>query len=244
MKHSQVLKSFYGTKPLPCSYLKGKMEAKMAAEIGGPDAQEWANMLSRAGFRRSHSVYYIPSCPDCNACVSGRVLAAEFRPDKKMKQILRRNAHLKISFSPNVATTEQYELFAAYLAGRHADSEMASMYFEEYRAMVEDAPVDCLLMEVRDEENGKLLGAMLIDVLDDGLSAVYSFFDISMSRQSLGTFMILKLIESAAGQGMPYVYLGYMISGISNMGYKWKFVPLEYCKNGEWIRADSLADQV
>lgn len=216
----------------------------MAVEISGPDAQEWANVLSRAGFRRSHSVYYIPSCPDCDACISGRVLAAQFRPDKKMKQTLRRNAHLKVSFLPNVATTEQYELFAAYLAGRHAGSEMASMYFEEYRAMLEDAPVDCLLLEVRDEEGGKLLGIMLVDILDDGLSAVYSFFDTSMGKQSLGTFMILKLIEAAAEHGLPYVYLGYMISGISNMGYKWKFVPLEYCTNGEWIRTDSLPDQM
>lgn len=235
MKNAKnILKTFYATKPLPCDYLPDLTESKTAVDLNGAQAQQWANALSRAGFRRSHHICYIPSCPECKACVSVRVCVNRFVPDKKMKKVQRQNAALTVRFLPNVATDEQYELFKKYLSCRHAGSEMENMFYEEYRAMIEDSPVETGLLEVRAEGSG-LLGVMLIDVLDDGFSAVYSFFDPQYHASSLGTFMILRLIQHAREQQKPYVYLGYLIKQLSNMRYKERFRPLEYCRNGEWL---------
>ena len=112
---------------------------------------------------------------------------------------------------------------------------MTEMHYEEYRAMIEDAAVDSAIMEVREGE--KLQAAMLVDVLDDGLSAVYSFFNPEQGRRSFGTVMILKLIEETRKIGLPYVYLGYWIKSVSNMAYKAKFQPLEYFVGGAWTRS-------
>lgn len=226
------LKAFYSTRPAPCPYLPDKNEAKTAVDLSGENARIWANVLSRAGFRRSHGVCYTPSCPDCRACVSVRVRVADFYPNKKMRKTLRQNETLKCRFLPNIALDSHYALFRRYLDTRHQNSEMRDMFFEEYRAMIEDTPVAAELMELSDE-NG-VVGVMLIDETDDGLSAVYSFFDPDFSRNSPGTLMILRLIESAKDRNKPYVYLGYMIRGLSNMAYKEKFAPLEYCNRGKW----------
>ncbi len=229
------LKSFYSTMVAPCPYVAGRGEAKLAVDISGACAQDWNNVLSRAGFRRSHGVCYIPACPDCDECVSVRIPVFDFQPSKKMRKVLRLNDAESILFTPNIATTEQYGLFSDYLASRHAESDMTEMHFEEYRSMIEDACVDSAIMEVR--EGAKLQAAMLVDVLDDGLSAVYSFFNPEQGRRSLGTFMILKLIEEARKIGLPYVYLGYWIKSVSNMAYKVKFQPLEYFIDGMWTRS-------
>ena len=137
-----------------------------------------------------------------------------------------------MSVVPNIATAEQYALFKAYLSARHADGEMEKMTFEEYRAMIEDSPIETVLAELREQD--RLIAVMLVDVLDDGLSAVYSFFDPEMNKRSLGTFMILELIRLTKERELPYVYLGYLIRGLSNMAYKERFKPLEYYVDGEW----------
>lgn len=240
MKNAPGLKSFYSTVPMPCPYLKNRTERKLATDISSGDSQWWANALSRSGFRRSHTVCYIAACPGCDACISVRIRNDDFVPSKKMKKTLRLNAGLEMSVIPNVATPEQYNLFHDYLTLRHSDSEMNTMYFEEYRAMIEDTPVDCVLLELRETATSRLRGVMLADVLDDGVSAVYSFFDPKTPRNSLGTFLILKLVEFARSRGLPYVYLGYYIRECPNMAYKNRFRPLEYCLNGKWKK--SLAD--
>ncbi len=232
------LKAFYSTRPAPCPYLPDRNEAKTAVDLNGENAQIWANALSRAGFRRSHSVCYIPSCPDCRACVSVRVRVGDFAPNKKLRKTLRQNAAVKCRFLPNIAFDDHYALFRRYLDARHQSSEMREMFFEEYRAMIEDSPVAAELMELSDETG--VVGVMLTDETDDGLSAVYSFFNPDIRRRSLGTLMILRLIEAAKKRNKPYVYLGYMIRGLSNMAYKEKFAPLEYCDRGKWT--DSFPD--
>lgn len=235
--HSQdalQLKAFYTTVSVPCPYLPDRTERKLAAEISGTDAQRWANVLSRAGFRRSHSVCYIPVCEECQACRSVRIDVKGFHLNKKMKKVLRLNAELSFSILPNVADSEQYALFRNYLSARHQDSEMNSMYFEEFRAMIEDSPVETVLGQARDTQTGALKGVMLTDVLDDGLSAVYSFFDSSEPFKSLGRYLILKLVEEAEKRGLPYVYLGYFISECPNMAYKAEYRPLECCFGGKW----------
>ena len=240
MSKDEETLAFFTTVPCPCPYLKDRIESKLAVDISGPGAQLWSDVLSRAGFRRSHTICYLPACPDCKSCVSVRIRTAGFAPSKKQRKVLRLNADKQVSFLPNIADTEQYALFRAYLNARHADGEMSAMSFDEYRAMIEDGPVQSRLLEIR--ENGALKGVMLIDDLDDGLSAVYSFFDPSEADKSLGTFMILRLVEEAARNGRPYVYLGYWIPQVSNMAYKKRFRPLEYFVDGKWT--ESVPDQM
>ena len=232
--------TFFATVPSPCPYVPGRTESKLAVDISGSSAQGWSNFLSRTGFRRSHTVCYLPACPDCNACVSVRIRAADFAPTKKQRKTERLNRGLKVSFLPNIADTEQYALFRKYLDARHAGGEMSRMTFEDYRTMIEDSPVRSGLLEMREE--GVLKGVMLTDDLDDGTSAVYSFFDPDDAGRSPGTFMIMKLVEETRRRGLPYVYLGYWISCVSNMAYKSKFAALEYFVKGEWT--ESVPDQV
>lgn len=213
-------------------------ESKTVTDLNGENAQGWANVLSRSGFRRSHGVCYIPSCPSCRACVSVRIRVKDFVLSKTMKKVVRRNTSVHLSVVPNIATAEQYALFKAYLSARHSGGEMEKMEYEEYRAMVEDSPIETDLIEFRD--NGRLIGVMLTDVFDDGFSAVYSFFDPTMDKRSVGMFMILELIRLTAEYEKPYVYLGYLIRGLSNMAYKERYQPLEYYRDGEW--RDSLSD--
>ena len=234
-QNGQPLKAFFSTKPSVCDYFPDRTEAKTVVDLNGAEAQTWANVLSRAGFRRSYGLCYIPCCPSCRACVSARVCVQSFVPSGTQKKIGRRNKNLRPAFLPNVATTEQYELFKRYLSARHSGSEMEKMQFEEYRAMIEDSPIETGLLELRDQN--RLTAAMLVDVLDDGFSAVYSFFDPDEKRKSLGTFMILELIRLVKERGKPYVYLGYLIRGLPNMAYKENFQPLEYCRDGEWEKS-------
>ena len=237
-KMKQPLKIFYTTALHPCGYFPDRSEAQTAVDLSGMASCEWANVLSRSGFRRSGNICYIPSCPKCRACVPVRIKVNEFVFSQTMKKVVRRNHRMRSALLPNVATTEQYALFKSYLSTRHTGGEMEKMQFEEYRAMIEDSPVETRLIEWRDEDS--LTAVMLADVLDDGLSAVYSFFDAAQSKRSLGTFMILEVIRLAKEKNLPYVYLGYLIRELPNMAYKERFQPLEYYRNGKW--SASLSD--
>jgi len=219
-------KLFMVTSELPCPYLSGRFERKLVTELSGPGAQEHYELLSRAGFRRSHSIAYRPACTGCSACVPVRIIVAKFRAGPSLNRIRRRNADLKLQITVPRATREQYSLFALYLDQRHGDGEMAGMDFRDYRAMVEDTAVETRMLELRDASD-TLVAACLADWSSDGVSAVYSFFSPRESRRSLGTEMILRLIEIACSDGLPFVYLGYWIQNSRKMAYKSRFRPLE-----------------
>lgn len=217
---------FLVTSEMPCPYLPGRIERKVVTELSGPAARANYELLSRAGFRRSHSIAYRPACPGCQACVPVRVVVAGFRPGRTLRRAERRNADLAVAFRPGRGTPEQYALFARYLAGRHADGEMVGMTFHDYRSMVEDSPLDTRLVEFRDPR-GRLRAGCLTDFTQDGISAVYSFFDEAEPQRSLGSYMILWLIREAERQGLAYVYLGYWVAGSGKMAYKTRFRPIE-----------------
>lgn len=223
----------FRTPPMPCPYLAGQIERHVFAEIGGQDAAECYDALSRAGFRRSHRVAYRPACPGCGACVPVRVAAARFRPSRSQRRVARGNLDLAFRETPPVATAEQFHLFQRYQRSRHGDGEMARMGFEEYRAMVEDSAVGTALVEFRSTE-GALYAACLFDRLGDGLSAVYSFFDPDQSARGLGTHAVLWLIDQARREGRPHVYLGYWIADSRKMAYKARFQPLQALTAGQW----------
>ncbi|MGB0629461.1 MAG: arginyl-transferase family protein, partial [Alphaproteobacteria bacterium] len=184
---------FFGTRSLPCPYLEGKTERKVVTDLSGPNAGELYERLSRAGFRRSHSLAYRPACPSCSACVPVRINATEFQWTKSFRRVVRTNSDLTADDIEAIATVEQYRLFSSYQRKRHEGGDMSGMDFGDYRAMIEDTPVSSRTVEFRDVE-GRLVAVMLMDRMEDSLSAVYSFFDGSDARRSLGTYMILWMI--------------------------------------------------
>jgi leucyl-tRNA---protein transferase len=226
---------FFTTAPLPCPYLPDRLERKLVTELSGPGAETLHEALARSGFRRSHSIAYAPACPGCKACVPVRVVVREFSRRRSLARIWRENADLVATRVPARATTEQYELFARYQQSRHPGSDMALMGFYEYSAMIEDSPIDTFMVEFRDRA-GVLTAVCLTDRTSDGLSAVYSFFDSSGSRDGLGNYVVLWLIEQARRLELPYAYLGYWITNSAKMAYKARFQPLECLGPSGWQR--------
>ncbi|MDU8911274.1 arginyltransferase [Aestuariicoccus sp. MJ-SS9] len=238
MRHSLPLApQFYVTAPQPCPYLPDRMERKLFTALQGENADRLNDALSKQGFRRSQNVLYRPSCSDCAACLSARIDVQRFKPSKGQRRTIRRNAHLARRASSPWATEAQYDLFRRYLDLRHADGGMADMDVFEFAAMIEETPIRSRVVEYTDT-NKHLAAVCLTDVLDDGLSMVYSFYDPDLQRQSLGTWMILDHVEIAREAGLPYVYLGYWVPGSDKMGYKAQFDALEIYSRGAWQRLD------
>ncbi len=236
MRHTLPLApQFYVTAPQPCPYLEGRMERKLFTALQGEAAERLNDALSKQGFRRSQNVLYRPSCADCQACYSARIRVADFAPSRSQARVLRRNARLRRRATSPWATEEQFALFRRYLDGRHATGGMADMDIFEFAAMVEETPVRSRLIEYRDprEEDG-LRAVCLTDILDDGLSIVYSFFDPALDRDSLGTYVILDHVRIAAELRLPFVYLGYWVPGSPKMGYKARFGALDVYRAGRW----------
>ncbi len=238
---------FFVTNPSPCPYLPGKIERKVFTELNGRQSSELNEALGRIGFRRSQSVAYRPSCIDCSACVSVRVKSEEFTPSATQRKLLRRHADLEVNACRPWATDEQYELLQKYLEARHPGGGMADMDEGDFADMVEQSPVKTLLVEYReaseDGRPGALIGACLTDQQGDGLSMIYSFYDVGEgARKGLGTYIILDHIVRAARAGLPYVYLGYWVDGSPRMAYKTSFQPLERLGRDGWRRMGEQVD--
>ncbi len=228
---------FFLTAPAPCPYLDGREERKVFAHLPLSDGPAVNDVLTEAGFRRSQNIAYRPACETCDACVSARIPVADYAFSKSEERALDRSADLSRHLVEAEATQEQFELLRRYLDARHAGGGMADMTWLDYVAMVEDTAVRTHLIEYRlvaPDGPGDLVGCILVDVLSDGLSLVYSFFDPSVKRRSLGSFMILDHVRQARAAGLPYVYLGYWVPGSGKMAYKAKFSPLEVLRMGGW----------
>ncbi len=241
MRHSlPIAPQFYVTAPQPCPYLDGRMERKLFTALQGDAAEKLNNGLSKQGFRRSQNVLYRPSCADCSACLSARIRVSDFEPSRSQKRVAKRNADLTRSASSPWATEAQYALFRDYLDGRHATGGMADMDLFEFAAMVEETPIRTRLIEYRtsqsepDDPYEDLRAVSLTDVLDDGVSMVYSFFSPELTKNSLGTYLILDHIAIARELELPFVYLGYWVPGSDKMGYKANFKGVEIYRDGTW----------
>ncbi len=227
------IRQFFATAPTPCPYIAGRSEQKLVIELRTDDAGRFFSDLSRAGFRRSHGLAYKPTCRDCAACVPVRIPVATFERSRSLRRIAARNRDLRLTEQPPEATPEHFALFKRYLERRHGGSDMADMEWRDYRAMVEDTPVDSALVELRGPD-GALLAVCLIDLGDDSLSAVYSFFEPEAPKRSLGKFVVLELIRRAHELRLDHVYLGYWIEGSATMDYKRQFPGLEAFRDGAW----------
>jgi arginine-tRNA-protein transferase len=232
---------FFVTAPSPCPYLPGKTERKVFTELRGSDAVELNEALSRIGFRRSQNVVYRPSCDNCSACVSVRVVTKAFAPNATQKRLLKKNADLIVNACEPWTTQEQFDLLQTYLRSRHPNGGMTGMDSFDYADMVEQTPVNTVVVEYRepgkDGRPGRLVGACLTDKHSDGLSMVYSFYDADHDgRKGLGTYIVLDHIVRAAKAGLPYVYLGYWIDGCERMSYKTRYRPIERLTAHGWQR--------
>lgn len=247
MRHTlPIAPQFYVTAPQPCPYLPGQSERKLFTALSGDGARALNDTLSKQGFRRSQNVLYRPACSECAACLSARIRVADFKPSRSQRRTLRRNAALEREATSPWATDEQFSLFRRYLDSRHADGGMADMDVFEFAAMIEETPVRSRVIEYTEKPvrasgvppgrgSARTLAAVcLTDVLDDGLSLVYSFYEPEREKDGLGTYMILDHVELARQVGLPYVYLGYWVPGSAKMAYKARFSALEVYRDGAW----------
>jgi arginine-tRNA-protein transferase len=225
---------FYITTPQPCPYLPGRYEKKVFTHLLTENAISLNDTLTQAGFRRSQNIAYRPACDGCAACVSVRILVDEFEPNRSFRRILARNKDLAGEMLPARATQEQFSLLRAYLDARHAEGGMADMTPLDYVSMIEDTTVRSSLVEYRMRGDGALRACSLTDMLQDGLSMVYSFFDPRDETRSLGSYMVLDHVERARALGLPYVYLGYWVADCRKMAYKMRFRPLEALGMDGW----------
>ena len=229
---------FFVTSPAPCPYLPGRDERKVFTELKGPHADSLNDALGRIGFRRSQTVAYRPSCLDCNACVSVRVVADEFVPSGTQKRTLKAHSDLIATVCRPWSTSEQFELLQRYLAARHPEGGMTSMDETDFADMVEHTPVTSYVIEYREPSAdgvtpGRLVGACLTDRQCDGLSMIYSFYEPDHdTRAGLGNFIILDHINRARELELAYVYLGYWVEGSPPMQYKVRYRPMERLGRG------------
>src|SRR5690606_27523046 len=237
---------FYVTAPQPCPYLPGRLERKLFTHLTHDKPPTLVDNLLKGGFRRSQNIAYMPYCEGCQSCVSVRVAVNEFRLSRSFRRVLDVNKDLAARRSPPRPTAEQSALLRDYIDARRAGGGMADMTVLDYAMMVEDSIVDTFLTEYRVRTaNGleaqaaaPLMGIALCDRLSDGVSMVYSFYDTTVPRRSLGTYMILEHIEYTRRLGLPYLYLGYWIEGSRKMSYKTRFKPQERLTSSGWVRVD------
>ena len=226
---------FKMARPVECPYLDFKTEQRLAADITGRN--KTYNTLARAGFRRVENWVYKPVCRDCTACIpiripSGNGVEGQLNVSRNQRRVINRNKDLDRIILSNVSTYHHFDLFSRYLNSRHDDGQMVGMDFNSYTAMVTASPIETKLIEY--SLDGQVIGIIMIDMQDDGLSAVYSFFDPDASDRSLGTFMVLDCASLAYELKMDYVYLGYYVERSRKMRYKSRFTPSEYLINGTW----------
>jgi len=229
---------FYVTAASPCPYIEGQEERKVFTELNGPDAAALNEALGKVGFRRSQTVVYRPACEACAECVSVRVLAQEYGPSRSLRRIAKLNSDLISEVRPSVATDEQFELLSRYLSARHGDGSMAGMTRDEFEEMVESSPVNTVSIEYRRALTKELVAVALTDHMTDGFSMVYSFFDPSEERRSMGTYLIHDHILRSQLANQPFVYLGYYVKDSPKMNYKARFKPLERLGPNGWYPFD------
>ena len=247
-EHPRDTPQFYLTAPSPCPYLPGREERKVFTHLVGERAGALNDVLTQGGFRRSQSIAYRPACEGCRACVSVRICVDDFVETRSFRRVRTDNEDLVGTVKPPGPTSEQYALFRSYVTARHGAGGMADMSVLDYAMMVEDTHVETRLVEYRKagpdsrilgRGAGDLIAVALTDILCDGLSMVYSFYNPNVAHRSLGTFLILDHIDRAREMKLPYVYLGYWVQGSKKMDYKRRFLPQERLSPQGWERVEA-----
>ncbi|MBA1189381.1 arginyltransferase [Pseudomonas entomophila] len=224
---------FFATQPHDCSYLPEEQATTLFLDPSQPmDVHVYAD-LSEMGFRRSGDHLYRPHCQQCSACVPARIPAARFIPNRQQRRILKRNAELEVTAVRPTFTEEYFDLYRRYIEQRHADGDMYPPSREQFSTfLVRDLPF-CWFYEFR--LHGRLLAIAVCDLLPNGLSAVYTFYEPEEERRSLGRYAILWQIGETVRRDLDAVYLGYWIKNCQKMSYKTQYRPIELLINQRWV---------
>lgn len=224
---------FYATQPHACSYLPNEQATTLFLDPSQPMNGQIYAELSELGFRRSGDHLYRPHCQLCKACVPARIPVARFRPSRKQTRVLKRNLDIKVTRCDPGFTEERYQLYARYISERHADGDMFPPSRGQFSTFLVSRLPYAFFYEMRVED--RLIGIAVTDVLPNGMSAVYTFYDPSEERRSLGVFGILWQVAETRRLGLDAVYLGYWIKGCRKMSYKTEYRPIELFVNQRWV---------
>ena len=225
----------FRTSPHPCSY---KTDQRAATVFVDPDLvidQALNSRLSEMGYRRSGAHLYRPDCEFCNACVSCRIPVDQFQYKRRFTKIWNNNQDLEVKEKNDLICNESFRLYERYINTRHRDGDMYPASLEQFEAFIKTKTVDTrFYLFYRQDE---LVAVSVTDALEQGLSAVYTFFDPLLTQRSLGNFVILWQIEKARAMNLPYLFLGYWIKNCPKMQYKSSFRPIQLLIDGKWVLA-------
>lgn len=223
----------FATHPHPCSYLEGLEATTVFVDPQAPIDAELYTRLSQMGFRRSGAHLYRPQCKSCSACVSCRIPVKTFVPNRSQRRCWNQNNDLSLHLTDSIDTDEHYQLYARYIEVRHADGDMHPPSREQYQNFLTSEWGLTRYLEFR--LRGELIALSVCDQLQDGISAVYTFYSPEHEWRSLGKFSVLSQIEKTRQMGLDYVYLGYWIKNCGKMNYKIQYRPLELYLNQRWM---------
>lgn len=224
---------FFTTPAHDCSYLDDRQAITLFVDPLARVNTDIYSSLSAVGFRRSGNHIYRPHCQTCNACIPVRVLVANYRFKRRFKRVMSKNEDVVMHQLDPIASDEHYRLYKKYIDARHADGDMFPADAEQYESFLVDGRPEAIFFEFRTRE--KLMAVAIADKLNDGLSAIYTFFDPDMEDRSPGVLAVLLLIEETKRLSLDYLYLGYWIKQSQKMNYKIDYKPLELYANNQWI---------
>lgn len=222
----------FATHPHSCSYLEDQVATTLFVDPEANIDRAMYSRLSEAGFRRSGQHLYRPDCGTCSACIPARIPVELYTPNRQQKRCAKTNSDLTIRVIDDISANEYYELYRGYIISRHKDGDMYPPSRQQYHSFLTSEWGVTRYLEMR--HDSKLVAIAVIDLLDNGISAVYTFFDSAQDKRSLGTYAIMAQVEIAIQYGLKYVYLGYWIKDCRKMAYKTNFRPLEIYRANQW----------
>ena len=236
MKLEKDTNIFFKSKPVECSYIKNKSEQRLFLNLNQTLSKNFktVNELTKIGFRRNLNFMYLPFCNECSKCISTRINVHKFNTSKSQKRNLKKNRSISFLKKVTNKNNERYKLFKKYLGVRHTTGQMNSMTEIDFNNFFYNTPTESLVFDLIYEK--KILGSILLDILYDGMSAVYSFYDPKYIKNGLGIFLILKSIQEVKKLKKKFLYLGYWVEGSKKMDYKKNFDGLEFFRNGHWLQ--------
>jgi leucyl-tRNA---protein transferase len=224
------------TEPHECSYLPERMSTTAFVDPALFIDVALYSRMTTLGFRRSGPYLYAPMCSACKACVPTRLPVAEFKMNRSQKRCWRDNADIAVEQCDAIDLAEHYDLYARYIESRHSDGDMYPPSVRQFEDFL-GKPWECTqFLEFR--VDNKLIGCAVVDLIDNALSAIYTYFDPDHSERGLGNLAVLFQIQLAQRLGLKYLYLGYWISGCNKMQYKTNYQPLELYRENNWLKAD------